>query len=84
MPFNLIKALPEHGAKQLTLVANTTGSAQQPRMPDTGIVVKARQVRARSARCRADGRPRGQLPPVVALHGPRAASVVDQFNAARA
>jgi 3-oxoadipate CoA-transferase alpha subunit len=43
-PFNLIKALMEHGAKRLTLVANTTGGAQQPRMPDIGMLVENGQV----------------------------------------
>lgn len=43
-PFNLIKALQEQGAKRLTLVANTTGGAQQPRMPDIGMLVEAGQV----------------------------------------
>src|SRR6201995_3039343 len=44
VPFNLIKALLEHGAKRLTLVANTTGGAQQPRMPDIGMLVENGQV----------------------------------------
>src|SRR5277367_907235 len=43
-PFNLIKALLEHGAKRLTLVGNTTGGAQQPRMPDMGMLVENGQV----------------------------------------
>src|SRR3954469_10116505 len=43
-PFNLIRALMEHGAKRLTLVANTTGGAQQPRMPDIGMLVENGQV----------------------------------------
>jgi 3-oxoacid CoA-transferase A subunit len=43
-PFNLIKALFEQGAKRLTLVANTTGGAQQPRMPDIGMLVENGQV----------------------------------------
>ena len=43
-PFNLIKALLEQGAKRLTLVANTTGGAQQPRMPDIGMLVENGQV----------------------------------------
>jgi 3-oxoadipate CoA-transferase alpha subunit len=43
-PFNLIKALKEQGAKRLTLVANTTGGAQQPRMPDIGMLVENGQV----------------------------------------
>jgi acyl CoA:acetate/3-ketoacid CoA transferase alpha subunit len=43
-PFNLIKALIEQGARRLTLVANTTGGAQQPRMPDIGMLVENGQV----------------------------------------
>lgn len=43
-PFNLIKALMDQGAKGLTLVANTTGGAQQPRMPDIGMLVENGQV----------------------------------------
>jgi 3-oxoacid CoA-transferase A subunit len=43
-PFNLIKALKEQGARRLTLVANTTGGAQQPRMPDIGMLVENGQV----------------------------------------
>jgi 3-oxoadipate CoA-transferase alpha subunit len=43
-PFNLIKALLQQGAKRLTLVANTTGGAQQPRMPDIGMLVENGQV----------------------------------------
>src|SRR5690349_5470447 len=43
-PFNLIKALLDQGAKRLTLVANTTGGAQQPRMPDIGMLVENGQV----------------------------------------
>jgi 3-oxoadipate CoA-transferase alpha subunit len=43
-PFNLIKALLEQGAKRLTLVGNTTGGAQQPRMPDIGMLVENGQV----------------------------------------
>ncbi len=42
--FNLIKALQEQGARRLTLVANTTGGAQQPRMPDIGMLVENGQV----------------------------------------
>jgi 3-oxoadipate CoA-transferase alpha subunit len=43
-PFNLIRALLEQGAKRLTLVANTTGGPQLPRMPDIGMLVENRQV----------------------------------------
>ncbi len=42
--FNLIRALRDQGAKRLTLVANTTGGAQQPRMPDIGMLVENGQV----------------------------------------
>ena len=42
--FNLIKALLEQGAKRLTLVGNTTGGAQVPRMPDMGMLVENGQV----------------------------------------
>ncbi|MDE2582454.1 MAG: 3-oxoacid CoA-transferase subunit A [Rhodospirillales bacterium] len=44
-PFNLIAALAERGVRDLTLVANTTGGAQQPRMPDIGMLVERGQVR---------------------------------------
>ncbi|MGH7042400.1 MAG: CoA transferase subunit A [Acetobacteraceae bacterium] len=44
-PFNLIAALAEQGARNLTLVANTTGGAQLPRMPDIGLLVERGQVR---------------------------------------
>ena len=44
VPFNLIKALLEQGATRLTLVGNTTGGAQQPRMPDMGMLVENGQV----------------------------------------
>jgi 3-oxoadipate CoA-transferase alpha subunit len=44
VPFNLIRALKEQGAKRLTLIANTTGGAQQPRMPDIGMLVENGQV----------------------------------------
>ncbi|WP_369413593.1 CoA transferase subunit A [Caldovatus aquaticus] len=44
-PFNLIRALAEQGARNLTLVANTTGGAQQPRMPDIALLVERGRVR---------------------------------------
>src|ERR1700760_2496326 len=44
VPFNLIKALLEQGAKRLILVGNTTGGAQQPRMPDICTLVENGQV----------------------------------------
>ncbi|MSP01145.1 MAG: 3-oxoacid CoA-transferase subunit A [Acetobacteraceae bacterium] len=43
-PFNLIQALLDHGAKRLTLVGNSTGGAQRPRMPDIGMLVENGQV----------------------------------------
>jgi 3-oxoadipate CoA-transferase alpha subunit len=43
-PYNLTKALLEQGAKRLTCVANTTGGAHQPRMPDVGMLVENGQV----------------------------------------
>ena len=45
VPYNLIKALHAHGAKNLTCIANTTGGAQQPRMPDIGMLVENGQVK---------------------------------------
>ena len=44
-PFNLIKALAEQGARELTLIANTTGGAYQPRMPDIAMLVERGRVR---------------------------------------
>jgi 3-oxoacid CoA-transferase A subunit len=44
VPFNLLKALLAQGARRLTLVGNTTGGAQQPRMPDIGMLVENGQV----------------------------------------
>jgi 3-oxoadipate CoA-transferase alpha subunit len=43
-PYNLTKALLEQGARRLTCVANTTGGAHQPRMPDVGMLVENGQV----------------------------------------
>ena len=62
VPFNLIKALLEQGAKQLTLVANTTGGAQQPRMPDIGMLVENGQVRKVICAFTAATRPTDTLP----------------------
>lgn len=61
-PFNLIKALLEQGAKQLTLVANTTGGAQQPRMPDIGMLVENGQVKKVICAFTAATRPTDVLP----------------------
>jgi 3-oxoadipate CoA-transferase alpha subunit len=62
VPFNLIRALLEHRAKQLTLVANTTGGAQQPRMPDIGMLVENGQVRKVICAFTASTRPTDVLP----------------------
>ncbi len=62
VPFNLIHALLEHGAKQLTLVANTTGGAQQPRMPDIGMLVENGQVKKVVCAFTAATRPTDVLP----------------------
>ena len=62
VPFNLIKALLEHGAKQLTLVANTTGGAQQPRMPDIGMLVENGQVKKVICAFTASTRPTDVIP----------------------
>ncbi|MEN0075086.1 MAG: CoA transferase subunit A [Paracraurococcus sp.] len=43
-PYNLTRALLAQGAKRLTCIANTTGGAQQPRMPDIGMLVENGQV----------------------------------------
>src|SRR6202041_3300724 len=61
-PFNLIKALLEHGAKRLTLVGNTTGGAQQPRMPDMGMLVENGQVAKVICAFTAATRPTDTLP----------------------
>ncbi|HEX4367955.1 MAG TPA: 3-oxoacid CoA-transferase subunit A [Rhodopila sp.] len=61
-PFNLIKALMEQGAKRLTLVANTTGGAQQPRMPDIGMLVENGQVAKVICAFTAATRPTDKLP----------------------
>src|SRR3954454_17239424 len=61
-PFNLIKALMQQGAKRLTLVANTTGGAQQPRMPDIGMLVENGQVEKVICAFTAATRPTDVLP----------------------
>src|SRR5438128_5936779 len=47
-PYNLIRALLAQGekgrAKRLTCIANTTGGAHQPRLPDIGMLVENGQV----------------------------------------
>src|ERR1700677_4850140 len=59
---NLIKALLEQGAKRLTLVGNTTGGAQQPRMPDMGMLVENGQVAKVICAFTAATRPTDTLP----------------------
>jgi len=62
VPFNLIRALLEQGAKGLTLVANTTGGAQQPRMPDIGMLVENGQAKKVICAFTAATRPTDVLP----------------------
>lgn len=62
VPFNLIRALLAQGARHLTLVANTTGGAQQPRMPDIGMLVENGQVRKVICAFTAATRPTDVLP----------------------
>jgi len=40
VPFNLLKALQDTGVKRLTCVANTTGGAAKPRLPDIAHLVE--------------------------------------------
>jgi 3-oxoadipate CoA-transferase alpha subunit len=62
VPFNLIKALLEQGTRRLTLVGNTTGGAQQPRMPDMGMLVENGQVAKVICAFTAATRPTDTLP----------------------
>ena len=62
VPFNLIKALMEQGARRLILVGNTTGGAQQPRMPDMGMLVENGQVAKVICAFTASTRPTDVLP----------------------
>lgn len=61
-PFNLIRALMQQGAKRLILVANTTGGAQLPRMPDIGMLVENGQVAKVICAFTAATRPTDKLP----------------------
>ena len=61
-PYNLIRALLEQGAKNLTCVANTTGGAHVPRMPDVGMLVENGQVRKVVCSFTAATRPTDVLP----------------------
>ena len=45
VPYNLLRALAEQGAKNLTCIANTPGGAREPRLPDIGHLVERGQVR---------------------------------------
>jgi 3-oxoadipate CoA-transferase alpha subunit len=62
VPFNLIKALAEQGAKNLTLIGNTTGGAAQPRKPDMALLVENGQVRKVICSFTAATRPTDVLP----------------------
>ena len=61
-PFNLIRALLDQGARNLTCVSNTTGGAHQPRMPDIGMLVENGQVRKVVCSFTAATRPTDVLP----------------------
>ena len=61
-PYNLTKALLEQGAKDLTCVANTTGGAHQPRMPDVAMLVENGQVRKVVCSFTAANRPTDVIP----------------------
>jgi len=61
-PFNLIRALLAQGARNLTCVANTTGGAHRPRMPDIGMLVENGQVRKVVCSFTAATRPTDVLP----------------------
>jgi len=76
VPFNLIRALLEHGAKQLTLVGNTTGGAQQPRMPDMGMLVENGQVKKVICALPAPASRRSTRPPRSAPSSRKAAKLV--------
>jgi 3-oxoacid CoA-transferase A subunit len=61
-PYSLIMALLAQGARDLTCIANTTGGAHQPRMPDLGMLVENGQVRKVVCSFTAPGRPTDVLP----------------------
>jgi 3-oxoadipate CoA-transferase alpha subunit len=60
--YNLTRALLEQGAKRLTCIANTTGGAHQPRMPDIGMLVENGQVAKVVCAFTAATRPTDTLP----------------------
>jgi 3-oxoacid CoA-transferase A subunit len=61
-PYNLIRALLAQGAKRLVCIANTTGGAHLPRMPDLGMLVENGQVAKVVCSFTAPGRPTDTLP----------------------
>ena len=61
-PYNLICALLAQGAKRLTCIANTTGGAHQPRLPDLGMLVENGQVAKVICSFTAATRPTDTLP----------------------
>jgi 3-oxoacid CoA-transferase A subunit len=61
-PYNLIRALLAQGARNLTCVANTTGGAHLPRMPDIAMLVESGQVRKVICSFTAATRPTDVLP----------------------
>lgn len=61
-PYNLTRALLAQGAKGLTCVANTTGGAHQPRLPDLGMLVENGQVKKVICAFTAATRPTDVLP----------------------
>lgn len=65
MPYNLIKALREQGAKDLTVVVNSTGGGpgmRGVRLPDVGMLVENRQVKKVICAFTAATRPSDVLP----------------------
>lgn len=62
LPFNLINALVEQGARDLTCVSNTTGSSGEGRLPDIGMLVERRRVRKVICAFTAPSRPSETLP----------------------
>ena len=62
VPFNLMQALQHSPARNLTCVANTTGGAALPRMPDIGHLVERGMVRKVICAFTAATRASDQLP----------------------
>ena len=61
-PYNLLRALLAQGARGLTCIANTTGGAHQPRLPDIGMLVENGQVAKVICSFTAATRPTDTLP----------------------